>query len=126
MGKILTHWSIALLTVFAITYLAWNNPTLVQVAKLKAFDYQLQNEEVVVDDNLIYVTLGEKSIEENGQWPWPRDKIANLIWELRQEGAGIIILPILFSEEDRFGKDQNLWDALNMNWCIQTSEYGGW
>jgi len=59
MGKILTHWSVALLTVFAITYLAWNNPTLVQVAKLKAFDYQLQNEEVVVDDNLIYVTLGE-------------------------------------------------------------------
>ena len=118
MGKILTHWSIALLTVFAITYLAWNNPTLVQVAKLKAFDYQLQNEEVVVDDNLIYVTLGEKSIEENGQWPWPRDKIANLIWELRQEGAGIIILPILFSEEDRFGKDQDLWDALNMNGVV--------
>jgi len=118
MGKIFTHWSIALFTVFAITYLAWNNPTLVQVAKLKAFDYQLQNEEVVIDDNLIYVTLGEKSIEENGQWPWPRDKIANLIWELRQEGAGIIVLPMLFSEEDRFGKDQELWDALNMNGVI--------
>ena len=118
MRKIFTHWSIALLTVFAITYLAWNNPTLVQVAKLKAFDYQLQNEEIVVDDNLIYVTLGEKSIEENGQWPWPRDKIANLIWELRQEGAGVIILPILFSEEDRFGKDQDLWDALNMNGVV--------
>ena len=118
MGKMFTHWSVALLTVFAITYLAWNNSTLVQVAKLKAFDYQLQNEEVVVDDNLIYVTLGEKSIEDNGQWPWPRDKIANLIWELRQEGAGIIILPILFSEEDRFGKDQDLWDALNMNGVV--------
>jgi len=118
MGKIFTHWSIALFTVFAITYLAWNNPTLVQVAKLKAFDYQLQNEEVVIDDNLIYVTLGEKSIEENGQWPWPRDKIANLIWELRQEGAGIIVLPMLFSEEDRFGKDQELWDALNMNGVV--------
>jgi len=62
--------------------------------------------------------LGEKSIEENGQWPWPRDKIANLIWELRQEGAGIIVLPMLFSEEDRFGKDQELWDALNMNGVI--------
>ena len=118
MGKMFTHWSVALLTVFAITYLAWSNPTLVQVAKLKAFDYQLQNEKNVVDDNLIYVTLGEKSIEENGQWPWPRDKIANLIWELRQEGAGIIVLPILFSEEDRFGKDQELWDALNMNGVI--------
>ena len=118
MGKMFTHWSVALLTVFAITYLAWSNPTLVQVAKLKAFDYQLQNEKNVVDDNLIYVTLGEKSIEENGQWPWPRDKIANLIWELRQEGAGIIVLPILFSEEDRFGKDQELWDALNANGVI--------
>ena len=118
MGKMFTHWSVALLTVFAITYLAWSNPTLVQVAKLKAFDYQLQNEKNVVDDNLIYVTLGEKSIEENGQWPWPRDKIANLIWELRQEGAGIIVLPMLFSEEDRFGKDQELWDALNANGVI--------
>ena len=118
LNKILTHWTLPFLTVFLITYLVFSNSWIVQTSKLKGFDYQLQNEEVYQDENLIYLTLGEASIETNGQWPWPRDKIANLILELRQSGAGVIILPILFSEPDRFGRDIDLITMLENNGVV--------
>ena len=118
LSRILTHWTIPFLTVFAIAYMVFSNPWVVQTAKLKSFDYQLQNEEPYVDDNLVYVTLGEASIEENGQWPWPRDLISNLIWELRENGAGVIVLPVLFSEADRFLKDEEFMETLYQNGVV--------
>ena len=41
-----------------------------------------------------------------GQWPWPRNVLADLIVNLRQSQTGIIVMPILFSEQDRFGHDE--------------------
>ena len=118
LSKILTHWTIPFLTVFAIAYMVFVNPWVVQTAKLKSFDYQLQNETVYQDSNLVYVTLGEASIEANGQWPWPRDEIAQLILELRMAGAGVIVLPVLFSEADRFNKDQEFMEMLYQNGVV--------
>ena len=118
LSKILTHWTIPFLTVFAISYMVFVNPWVVQTAKLKSFDYQLQNEASYQDNNLVYVTLGEASIESKGQWPWPRDEIAQLILELRIAGAGVIILPVLFSEADRFNKDQEFMEMLYQNGVV--------
>lgn len=118
LNKILTHWSLPFLTVLLISYIVFTNPWAVQTAKLKGFDYQLQNETIYQDENLIYLTLGEASIEQNGQWPWPRDKLAQLILELRQNGAGVIVLPILFSEADRFSKDQEFMEMLYQNGVV--------
>ena len=118
LSRILTHWTIPFLTVFAIAYMVFLNPWVVQTAKLKSFDYQLQKEEPYVDNNLVYVTLGEASIEANGQWPWPRDLISNLIWELRENGAGVIVLPVLFSEADRFLKDEEFMETLYQNGVV--------
>ncbi len=130
-GKILTHWALPLLTVLLVSYIVFTNPWAVQTAKLKGFDYQLQSEQTYQDENLVYLTLGEASIEKNGQWPWPRDKIAELILELRQNGAGVIVMPILFSEPDRFGKDfefvsmlQNNGVVIAQTGSIQKSEKG--
>jgi adenylate cyclase len=44
--------------------------------------------------------------------------IADVIWRLREAGAGVIVLPILFSEPDRMGGDQALTDALQNNGVI--------
>ena len=45
-------------------------------------------------------------------------EMANLIWTLREQGAGIIILPILFAEDDRDGQDMALAQALVQNGVI--------
>ncbi len=53
------------------------------------------------DDSIVIVDIDEKSIQELGQWPWEREKIAIILQNLTAHGAGIIGLDILFSERDK-------------------------
>ena len=73
--------------------------------QLKSFDMLIQQEEQSLSPDIGIVTIDEKSIEKYGQWPWKRDVLAEVITNLRSSGAGVIVLPILFSEEDRQGGD---------------------
>ena len=79
----------------------------------------------------VIVDIDEKSLQQYGQWPWPRYRIAVLIDKLRGLGALSIGLDMMFAEDDRtslvairkeflhdFGVDlgfqkvpQNLWDS---------------
>jgi len=91
---------------------------LVETARLKSFDYLQSTDSITQSQGIVVVEIDEAAIEDNGQWPWSRDKIADLIWKLREQGAGIIILPILFAEEDRAGQDMALAQALVENGVI--------
>ena len=106
MKKILSHWSIAFITLIALTYIGLQDPWAKEILRLKSFDYVLQNEEKTPSQAISIVTIDEAAIEEHGQWPWDRDTLANLILQLRNAETGIIVMPILFSEEDRFGSDE--------------------
>jgi adenylate cyclase len=49
----------------------------------------------------IYVVdIDEKSLKEVGQWPWPRNKIAELIESLFEKGVASVGLDIVFAEKD--------------------------
>ena len=63
------------------------------------------------------VEIDERAIEQYGQWSWNRKTIADIIWQLRQAGAGIIVLPVLFNP-DRLGGDNELVFALNPNGVV--------
>ncbi len=47
------------------------------------------------------VDIDEATLAHLGQWPWPRDKVARLISELRRLGAKAIASDIIFAEPDR-------------------------
>ena len=79
----------------------YNNSSLVETARLKGFDFLQQQDTQVVSQDIGIVTIDEAALEKFGQWPWKRDVLADIIWQLRESGAGIIVLPILFSEYDR-------------------------
>jgi CHASE2 domain-containing sensor protein len=49
----------------------------------------------------VIVDIDEKSLNQYGQWPWPRYRIAILVDRLRNLGALSIGLDMLFAEEDR-------------------------
>ena len=112
MKKILSHWSIAFITLIALTYIGLQDPWAKEILRLKSFDYVLQNEEKTPSQAISIVTIDEQAIEEHGQWPWDRDTLANLILQLRNAETGIIVMPILFSEEDRFGSDEVFCETL--------------
>lgn len=50
--------------------------------------------------DIVIVDIDEKSLKELGQWPWPRNKVAKILYNLKNAGAGIIGLDIVFSEPD--------------------------
>ena len=51
---------------------------------------------------VIVVDIDERSLAAVGQWPWSRDVIARLVTRLREMGAVVIALDVIFPESDRF------------------------
>ncbi|WP_448952275.1 CHASE2 domain-containing protein [Labrys neptuniae] len=47
------------------------------------------------------VVIDEKSLDEVGQWPWPRSLIAKLTQKLVDAGAVVVAYDVLFSEPDQ-------------------------
>jgi adenylate cyclase len=118
MKKFITHWTFSFITLIALTYIGLQDPYIKEILRLKSFDILIQQEPKEVSSDIGIVTIDEKSIEKYGQWPWKRDALAQIIYDLRQAGAGIIMIPILFSEEDRLGGDDALAKALKDNGVI--------
>ena len=116
--KILTHWTTAFITLFVLTYIGLQDPWVKEVLRLKSFDYLLANEEKSQSQDITIITIDEEAIEKYGQWPWPRDVLADLIVNLRQAETGIIVMPILFTEPDRFGGDWEFCSVLEYGTVI--------
>ena len=112
MKKLFTHWAFAFVTLFALTWIGLQDPQVKEILRLKGFDLLLQSEQKEISQNIAVVSIDEKAIEKYGQWPWKRDILANVIVQLRDQGAGVIVLPILFSEKDRLGGDEALTSVL--------------
>ena len=118
MKKFITHWTFAFITLVVLTYIGLQEPYVKEILKLKSFDILIQQEEKELSKDIGIVTIDEKAIEKYGQWPWSRDVIAEVISNLRQSGAGVIMIPILFSEEDRLGGDDVLSQTLIDNGVV--------
>ena len=116
--KVITHWTLAFVTVLLVTAFHYSNNFVVETARLKSFDLLQQYDEPIQSRDIAIVEIDEHAIEKYGQWPWKRDVLADIIWKLREAGAGIIVLPILFSEYDRLGGDQELLEAINGNGVV--------
>jgi adenylate cyclase len=107
-----------LLLTFLLTFFHYEDGSLVEIARLKQFDLLQQTDKPVKSQAIGVLTIDEEAIEKYGQWPWSREVLGELIWKLREVGAGIIVVPILFSEEDRLGGDEKFADALYQNGIV--------
>ena len=101
-----------LITLLILTSIRYWDPIPVQTLRLKNFDgYQaLLNK--TVSDKIVLYDVGEKELKEHGQWPWKRTVIAQLVADLYNAGARLVVLNILFAEEDRLGGDDDLVSVL--------------
>jgi adenylate cyclase len=53
------------------------------------------------DGRVAIVDIDDVSLSRIGQWPWRRDRIAQLISRLREQGAAVVALDVVFAEPDR-------------------------
>ena len=110
-------WAVAL-TIALLTYTKIADPIPIQSLRSQTFDTLQQLDDVKHSSEVVIVNIGERSLDAWGQWPWPRQNIAQLIAELRNSGAGIISLNIMFPETDRFGGDEVLASWMNQNGIV--------
>ena len=97
-------WAVAFTIVLLIS-LRVADPIPLQSLRSQTFDYLQQLDEVTQSNEVVIINIGEKSLQQWGQWPWPRQNFAQVISDLRSKNAGMIGLNIMFPEPDRFGGD---------------------
>ena len=93
---------LGLLLVVALTLLRIADPYPVQVLREIAFDfYQRLQPRADGDFPVRVVDIDEDSLAELGQWPWTRDRLAELSDRLTELGAAAVAFDALFPEPDR-------------------------
>jgi adenylate cyclase len=102
-------WSLLVLGI--LSYLFYTNPAFIESVRLRYFDQLIVNQQPV-ENNIYTVDIDEATIDAYGQWPFPRGDYAELINDLYNRGAGLVVFNVLMSEPDRSGEDQEL--ALTM------------
>lgn len=55
----------------------------------------------LVENNIAIVNIDDKSIDQLGSWPWPRHLIAEMITILKDNGAKLIALDMLYSAKEQ-------------------------
>ena len=112
MTKWLTSSWMVLITLLILTSIRYWDPIPVQTLRLKNFDGYQALLDKTTSDKIVLYDIGEKELKEHGQWPWKRTVIAQLVADLYNAGAGLVVLNILFAEEDRLGGDNDLVSVL--------------
>jgi adenylate cyclase len=106
----LSPWT-ALATLALILCVRIADPAFVESVRLKYFD-TLITSKAPTQNNIYTVAIDEASLDHYGQWPLPRDQYAQVIQNLYQRGAGLVVLNVLMAEPDRSGGDAVLANAL--------------
>jgi len=100
------------ITLLILTTVRWWDPTPVQRLRLLNFDGYQALLDKTTSDKIVLYDIGEEFLKEHGQWPPKRTVFAQLIADLYNAGAGLVVLNILFAEEDRLGGDADFVSVL--------------
>ncbi len=110
MKRLLSPWW-ALLTLAILTYMFAVPSNFVQSVKLNYFDTLITGQEPV-QNNIYVAEIDEAALEKYGQYPFPRGIYAEIIKDIYDRGAGLVIWNIMMPEPDRFGGDMALGETL--------------
>lgn len=107
---LLSPWT-ALLTLTLILGIRIVDPTFVESVRLRYFDTLIISTEST-QNNIYTVNIDEASLEQYGQWPFPRDQYGAIIRELYERNAGLVVFNVLMPEQDRLGGDDDLAETM--------------
>ena len=83
------------------------DPAPVELLRLRTFDaLQAWNPRPTTIRPVVIVDIDEDSLRSEGQWPWARTRIADLVTRLSKAGATAIVFDMVFPEPDRLSPDR--------------------
>ena len=79
------------------------DPGPLQTVRLKTFDFyqQMKPRAVMENSPVVIIDLDEASLKEVGQWPWPRNQVAQMVANSFNLGVGVLGFDVIFAEPDR-------------------------
>lgn len=110
MKKLLSPWW-ALITLVLLTGTFLQKPVFLESIKLNYFDQLITSREPV-ENNIYVAEIDEAALERYGQYPFPRNNYAEIIEQLYNMGAGLVVWNVMMPEEDRFGGDDILAETM--------------
>ncbi len=103
--------ALSLACVAALTVLRVTDPFVVRSARETAFDLlQRLSPREYADAPVRIIDIDERSLERLGQWPWPRDMLAELVDRLHAAGAATVVFDFIFAEPDRLSPSRLIED----------------
>jgi adenylate cyclase len=98
-----------LLVLLSLVLLRATDPFFVSAVRELALDqFQRFSPRPHVEQPVRVVDIDEAALAEFGQWPWSRDRLADLVNHLDQFGAAAIVFDIVFAEPDRLSPSRVL------------------
>ena len=107
MKKLLLNPWLALATLALLLLVRIADPAFVESVRLRYFDQLIVNQPAV-DIPVHTVNIDEAALDKYGQFPFPRGTYADIIHELYQRNAGLVVFNVLMPEFDRFKQDGQL------------------
>ena len=106
MKRLLSPWW-ALITLGILVYAFTNPNNFLQSIKLNYFDQLIVNQEPT-QNNIFVVEIDDAALDKYGQYPFPRQIYSDIIIDLYNKGAGLVVWNIMMPEVDRLGGDADL------------------
>ena len=100
--RVAVPWLGGALLLAGALWLQVANPAFTQRAEAIAYDLRLRASLTPSrDSRVVIVDIDEHSLASEGQWPWPRERLALLVDNLFAAGAAVIAFDVVFSEGDK-------------------------
>ena len=121
--KFLIYLTTSIIIFLTISFIYINSPKILESFNGTLSDYMFSYRgEIKQKNNVLIIDIDEKSLDQIGQWPWGRDKVALLLQKLTDAGVGAIGMDILFAEEDKSSPHYVLKDYNITNQEIQNND----
>ncbi len=90
------------------------------------YDARLRMRDTVADDRIVIVDIDERSLAEQGRWPWPRAVLADLSRRLTDDGqAAVVGFDVVFAEPSRAAGDDDAFAAALTGHRVHLGYYFG-
>jgi adenylate cyclase len=100
-----------LITLLFVIFLRIEDFHLMESFRLRFFDTLILQKETTLN-NIHIVNIDDNTLEKLGQWPFPREIYSNIIKDLYDRNAGLVVFNVLMPEIDRFDGDNILSETL--------------
>ena len=109
MGKklLLSPWT-AVVTLFLILAVRIVDSSFVESVRLRYFDTLIVSAPATTSQQIHVVNIDDAAIAQLGQFPFPRNQYAEIIRDLTNRNAGVIVFNVFMPDADRFGGDPAL------------------